>query len=137
MKRVIAALLMSTTACFPASALGKVRFTFSPKRPYVDDDLTVSFRGQPRLRSNWHWVVAVSVKGSHTDCADSAYKQSSSRKAKVTVRVTSNDDILQPSSLWCVGKANIVLMKERNGDDDQISLKRVAYGPEFRFYRQP
>ena len=128
---VLVACLAVTTS---ASALD---LKVMPAKPYVDDEITVSFTTKKKLKSGWHFEA--SVLGRIGDCAGFAMKATSKRGGKnkrVSIRVSPYDDNLNGGPEWCQGKASVTVSKVK--DADRLTGNGSIVGIEsFRFYALP
>jgi hypothetical protein len=121
----------------PTSAGALVsKFKISPARPFVDDNVTISWRADRNLKSGQHY------QGTFTDeplgnCAQLVILSFRARPRKgQTMRMTFSpfQDKIWGGPLWCDGKAELSVDIVRNGSDREVAFVGIA---DFRFRRQP
>jgi hypothetical protein len=130
------AVLCSLLVASPAAA--KVKLKVTPKSPIVDDSVTVSWRTDRALKPGYHYQVSL-VTDPGDDCSGIVFKDSKRRPGKgkpMSMRLSPQDDKLAGSSLWCQGKASVLVSTVKDGapEDDDGSIIGTA---EIRFKGKP
>lgn len=124
-------LVLLAVLAVPGTALASVKLKVSPKRPIVDDSITVSFRTDRTLKPGYHYSIAL-IGPSGYGCAGFVHKDSRRRPKKgkpMSFDLSSYDDVLNSSDEWCQGKASIMvsIKKDSGGAGNAIGITEIRF----------
>lgn len=121
----------------PAASQAMVNIKVRPAKPIVDEDITVSFKTDRKLKSGYHYEgTVVGARGS--GCANFVLKASGRKPGKgkpMSFHFSPYDDIVNgDSGLWCQGRSFVNVSIER---DSGKGVGNLIGDLTLRFYGRP
>lgn len=136
---VVSSLFVALLAVVPASTAtgaSMLKLKVTPKSPYADEAITVSWKTNRKLREGQHYQGTL-VAGTGDDCAGLAdvATYSASKKGKVA-RITfrPSDAWINDDRDWCNGRASISVTVATGGSAGNGKLLGLA---DFRIREKP
>jgi hypothetical protein len=126
-------IVLSTAGGAPAATSATAKLMVTPGKPYVDDDLKVSFTTPAALRSGHTFSVTVQGSGScSSSVASKDIKPPKAKGKRIVLTLRPTDQIVDSAPEWCQGAAN-VKVTEATGD----TFLRTIATKSFRFRAKP
>lgn len=123
-------LVAGLIAASPASAAPWVDVKTSPKNPIVDDSsIVVSWKTNRALKAGQSYEVTI-MGASGRGCASFVTQGSKRRPTKgkrMSIRLSSYDDIVHGGREWCQGKASVTVKVRKGKGGGIIGMSDIRF----------